>query len=452
VQMARKARVPMRDKAGKEYRYKFLVYPNITNQKDLEKDSFVISLGNTIRSLNSIRKDIHFTVLITEEVKSLKAFKNVEQVIYDLPITKSTMRAHFDTNQFLKVVDWKNNDFDVIYSQLPEHTSQLVNVLHNKTNLRPVIVGYCHWYEIDENSTYDKRSFLANLVGTLQMTECGVNSQWLKNLVLKKAGEYFNEDMIARLDKIIQVQPPGVDFIHRGRSRVKPKSILFNHRPDNYTGLDWFIQVLDRLYKRRKDFTLYTTLAGVNRPYAKQVDIEDRKKYLRFLRQMYLGVGTFEKYSAWSVSTTDGLSQGVPYLLPNRLCYPEMVGENYPLFYDGRDDFEKKLIYALDHPTKINRYRNQVKQLSQKMLWKKRMREWFNDWKFLDELPTVDKTNSFKKIVKFIKRHGSVTKNDILEYMGWGAGIGWSKYRNLLRQEPEIRFTKSRYIHVKRSH
>ena len=34
----------------KTYDYKILVYPNITFQKDLEKDSYVVVLGNIIKS------------------------------------------------------------------------------------------------------------------------------------------------------------------------------------------------------------------------------------------------------------------------------------------------------------------------------------------------------------------------------------------------------------------
>ena len=55
----------------KEYKYKLLVYPNITFQKDLEKDSYVIVLGNIIRELNKIRDDIHWTIFSPHEISSL---------------------------------------------------------------------------------------------------------------------------------------------------------------------------------------------------------------------------------------------------------------------------------------------------------------------------------------------------------------------------------------------
>ena len=63
----------------KEYKYKILVYPNITYLKDLEKDSYVVVLGNIIRELNKIRDDLFFTILTPSFVNSLD-FENTEQL------------------------------------------------------------------------------------------------------------------------------------------------------------------------------------------------------------------------------------------------------------------------------------------------------------------------------------------------------------------------------------
>ena len=52
----------------KEYKYKILVYPNITFMKDLEKDSYVVVLRNVIKELNKVRDDIFWTILSPEQL------------------------------------------------------------------------------------------------------------------------------------------------------------------------------------------------------------------------------------------------------------------------------------------------------------------------------------------------------------------------------------------------
>ena len=93
-----------------------------------------------------------------------------------------------------------------------------------------------------------------------------------------------------------------------------------------------------------------------------------------FLSTMKFGVGTFEDYSAWSISTTDGFSVGVPYLLPNKLCYPEMVAvadKPYPYLYDGREDFKKKFKEMLDNPIEYD-----TENVAKHMVWEERISKW----------------------------------------------------------------------------
>lgn len=428
----------------KEFKFKFLVYPNITYQKDLEKDSYVVVIRELIKALNHLRNDIHFTLILPNYVESLD-LPNVEQSYYPMPTYPNSMRTHFDFTKMKEIVDWTHKDFDVLYSHLPEHTAQLSNLFCNTTDLSPMILGYCHWYEIKENTSYSKNMFLANIAGTLEMKECGVNSEWLKKLVIERAGKYFNAATIAELEKIIQPHYLGIENVYKKRAKVIKNSILFNHRPNDYTGWNWFIEILDELWQERKDFQLFTTLAEVERPYSKNISTNSRPEYLDFVKTMYLGVGAFEKYSSWSVAVTDGLSQGVPYLLPNKLCYPEMLGDKYPLFYKDREDFKKKLNELLDSTREVETTVKWLKPRLKEFLWQERVSHWFRDWKVLDELPTVKRSEGYERLLKFIKGKGSTTKSEILKHMKWGKDIAFSRYRNLLRLEPKIRLTKDSY-------
>lgn len=428
----------------KEYKFKFLVYPNITYQKDLEKDSFIVVIRNVIDVLNLIRGDIHFTVIVPEIVESLSVLNNVEQVIYEMPSYPNAMRTHFDFNKLMEIIDYKRNDFDVVYSHLPEHTAQLTNLFNNNTNINPLFIGYCHWYEVKENTKYDKDMFLVNISGTLEMEECGVNSLWLKNLVLERSAEYFYQDVIEKLDRIIQPHYLGVEGVNFNRANIEKNSILFNHRDNEYTGWDWFIKTLDSLWEERQDFHLYTTLAEVDKPYATKVEITSRTEYLNFISKIYIGVGCFEKYSAWSIATTDGLSQGIPYLLPNSMSFPEML-PNYPLFYDSKKDFKFMLKRLFDYDIEYGETVKWIKENMMNYLWTDRVSTWFDEWKVLEKMDCVGDSDGYNRLLDFIKTQKTVTKEQILTEMNWGIRIGFSKYRNRLRNEPGIVFTKKNY-------
>ena len=64
----------------------------------------------------------------------------------------------------------------------------------------------------------------------------------------------------------------------------------------------------------------------------------------------------------------------------------------------------------------------------------------------ISKLPTLkNDTDTYKKVVNFVHRKKSVSKSDILNFLNWGVRISFSGYRNRLRNESTIRFTKDRY-------
>jgi len=162
-----------------------------------------------------------------------------------------------------------------------------------------------------------------------------------------------------------------------------------------------------------------------------------------------MGVGCFKTYSAWSISTTDGLSQGVPYVLPNKLCYPEMVGKDYPLLYN-EEDFLSTIKNMLDNPNAREEANSYLAPKLPDFKWGGRVLSWFDDWKQLDDLKIIQDTDGYQRVLKFINRKKSVSKKDILEHLGWGVRVKWTTYRNRLRTEPTIRFTKNRYEVIKK--
>jgi len=430
---------------NKEYKYKILVYPNITFQKDLEKDSYVVVLGNIIKQINKIRDDIHWTIFSPEYIDSL-CFPNTEQLKLPLPSYPNAMRLHFDQKTIFKHINYKKNDFDMVYSHLPEHTLQLKNVFLNETNIEPRFFGYTHWTEFPEITNYKQTVMDINFLGLLAMDKCGINTQGQKNLILKNAQTHFNRDVIHRLDTILQPQYLGWEIPKYDKQTTDKKIIVFNHRPHTYKNYPWFLKQMDKLWERRKDFEVWVPLADSTeeREYLTN-DKYDRFGYFSKLSSCYIGVCAKQKYGGWAVSATDGMSVGVPYMFLDADYYHELAGDA-GIYYE-ENKFIDEINTLLDSKNLRDKWSNKSLKRFEQGKWENAILP-FN--KMIDD--TIEKlpmlkndTDTYKKVVDFIHRKKSVTKSDILDMLNWGVRISFSGYRNRLRNEPTIRFTKNRY-------
>ena len=429
----------------KEYKYKILVYPNITFQKDLEKDSYVVVLGNIIREMNKVRDDIHWTIFSPEHINSLD-FDNTKQLMLPLPSYPNAMRLHFDQKRIIKGIDFRHNDFDIVYSHLPEHTLQLKNVFLNETNIEPAFVGYTHWTEFPEITNYKETVMDINFLGLLAMKKCGINTQGQKNLVLKNASTHFNDDVVSRLDKILEPQYLGWEIPKYEKQTTDKKIIVFNHRPHAYKNYPWFLEQMDKLWSRRKDFEVWVPLADkVDREYITN-DKYDRYGYFSKLSSCYLGVCAKQKYSGWAVSATDGMSVGVPYIFTDDDYYRELA-DKYGIYYKNDVSFLEKVESLLDDREIQKVYSNMALERFEQGKWKTAIHQFNNMFDgAIDNLPMLkNDTDTYKKVLDFIHKKKSVTKADILNMLNWGVRISFSGYRNRLRNEPTIRFTKDRY-------
>ncbi len=429
----------------KEYGYNILVYPNITYQKDLEKDSYVVVLCNIIKELNKIRDDIYWTIISPRQIDSLD-FDNTEQIILPLPSYPNAMRTHFDFKTIIREIDWKKKHYDIVYTHLPEHTLQLKNLLYNNTNINPSFIGYTHWTEFPEITNYDMTVMDVNFLGILEMERCGINTQGQKNLIIKNAKTHFNDDVVNRLDEILKPQYLGWEIPKYKKQTSDKKIIVFNHRPHKYKNYDWFLKQMDKLWVQRQDFEVWVPLADtVTKPYMTN-DKYDRFGYFSKLSSCYIGVSCKQKYGGWAISSTDGMSVGVPYMFSDDDYYHELAGDA-GIYYKDENEFMFELNKFLDDDRKL------------RGLWSKKSLDRFENGKWgtaihqfndmlnetIDKLPCISETDSYTKILDFIHKKKSVSKQDILDYLNWGVRISFTSYRNRLRKEPTIKFTKDRY-------
>ena len=427
---------------------RILVYPNITFQEDLEKDSYIQVIKKQIKLLNEQRDDLWFYLILTKPVESL-AFDNVTQLYIDLPTYPPTMRSHFDVGEMKKILS-HDLDFDVVMSHLPEHTHALKNTMYNVTHHTPLFFGYCHWFDVKPVVAWSKDSFLQNITGLLEYERCYLNTQYQKDMVIKQAKDTFNDNVIEKLNYILTPQHLGVDEDDICRladvssefdgmpGSGREKIIVFNHRPDTYKHFEGFMKITDELWKIRQDFKVWVPLLGKpNREYV-ITDKFDKKGYYDFLKKCWVGFSPKQTYGGWSVATTDGMMNGVPYIMYNDTYYEELWATG-DFFKSDKDAIGLLNAYLDD-----NKYRDEmgisaVAWIADHLVYKDKMTEMSG---YINTLVCKTKQMKFSKklneLIDFIKENGSVTKREVMEFLGWGRGIKFTPYRRSLMAHPNI--------------
>ena len=434
------------DDKSKVKTVRVLVYPNITFQRELSKDSYIQVIKQQITLLNTLRDDLWFYLILPCEVPSLN-FPNVTQWFIKMPSYPPAMRSHFDVLNMQNILDYTNLDFDLVMSHLPEHTHALKNTMYNLTHHTPPIFGYCHWFDVKEVVTWPKDSFIQNIAGLLEYDRCYLNTQYQKDLVIKQARETFNDDIIDKLESILTVQYLGVnrDNIVSHIQENTEKIIVFNHRPDAYKNFNGFMKVCDELWKKRQDFKVWIPLLDQpNRDYV-VTDKGDKDWYYKELQRCCVGFSPEQKYGGWSVATTDGMMNGVPYIMFDASYYHEL-NDKGEFFKDDHDALMLMNIYLDDPKYRNEQANNALNHVYNKLIYSNeiiKMNDYINNLlsrqKVMRSINIVSdvKTDRLQDIVEFIKK-GPATKKQIMEFLGWGRGIKWSPYRRALMLHPNI--------------
>ena len=427
---------------GKEIKHqntvRVLVYPNITFQKDLEKDSYIQVIKKQIKLLNEIRDDLWFYLILPKPVPSLQ-FDNVTQMYIDLPTYPPTMRSHFDVSKLQKMLGEKL-DFDLVMCHLPEHAHALKNTLYNVTHHVPPFFGYSHWFDVEQIVSWPKDSFLQNMTGLLEYDRCYLNTQHQKDLVIEQAEDTFNHITIERLRNILMPQHLGVDRsdIVSDINYEPEKIIVFNHRPDTYKHFKEFIAVCDKLWEMRQDFKVWIPLLEKpNRDYVITTK-GDKDWYYKQLQKCYIGFSPKQKYGGWSVATTDGMMNGVPYIMYDAGYYHELY-EQGDFFEDDDDAFMLLNTYLNDPDYRNEEASKALDWVGTRLVYKD---EVVNMNQYMDDLLADQKvmgdSDKFNEIVHYIRKRGSVTKIELMDWLNWGRGIKWSPYRRALMEHPNI--------------
>ena len=501
---------------------RILVWPNITfDIEQLEKDSYVQTIHKMIAGLNEIRNDLWWELVLpltSGDFTFFDEFNNVDVVQVKWPQNIQTTRGHFDkfslNTSFVKKdtdaegkmvsahdgieykirrernttigktqdtdfnihwkyyedeVNWNFKDIDLIFSHLPETTWNLLNYLGNEWHHLPPVLGYCHWFDVDEVCNWQYPAFIRECEGISLMKKCYVNTESQKQLVLKNAKKHFSDSFVKELDNKIEPYHLPVTDSHVSAEVIKPfvdglgrQTIVFNHRTKTYKDFKNFIlKVCDPLWEKRQDFKVWIPLLDLaqmkemgdmswkdrlakNSGYIDDTKFDDKEKYHRYLSQCKVGYSPPQKYNGWSVATTDGMMTGCPFIMFDADYYHEL---NPTADYFTGYDYAIKLLekYLDDDKYRDEKAQESLDYVREKLTWSTAIERLSEDIDAVVE--STKKANpdgeGMGKILKDLKEAGSMTKRELISQR-WGSGIKFTPYRRALMEHPNVMDTHQR--------
>lgn len=417
---------------------RILVYPNITFAKDLTKDSYNAYLALMMKALTAVNPNLFFYVLTPETLEMFDA-PNVQQCLYKLPTHAPVMRVHFDVAQFQAIAS-KFIDIDLVWSHLPEHTHAIVATLENVTHHRPKVFGYAHWFDFANVATWGGSSFRENISGLLYMDRCYLNTAAQKAHVLADAAQTFTDAILKQLDEKLVVQYPPIADTHVRSAPLTDtaKVIVFNHRPEKYKDFPQFLATMRALREQRQDFTVWVPLYDGTPPEPWITNEKyDKEGYYQQLSQCRVGYAPKQAYDGWSISTTDGLMNGCPYIMYDAPYYKEL--------HAGADVFttSKDAIALLHRYLDDDAYRHEaaVQGLRRAQELCASVTAAQMNARIVGLVQTMDARHTPKaqELVDLIREHGCLSKRELVTaYLNWGRGIPFTPYRRALLSHPNI--------------
>ena len=284
----------------------------------------------------------HHYVVVPEKHNIPDDRENVTLIPFKYPRDVLSNRSHFDGASFRNLFDFRFMDFDFVFCHQPEKLYNILVSFNDKRygqNMARFI--FFHWVDCPQSrsSSAIPPSYLRQLEAIQQSDKTffhtDISSEWLKKNYSNKQSTELNLGYVKDKTKTFPLSndkfPDSVPL----KSDVS-NTIVFNHRWAKSTGVNRFEEYMEGL-----DYDVWCTDSKAPKKYKAQG--LSRPKYRHLLENSLCSVCFVDNYATWNLSIQDGLSLNKPVLIYDHPTMRKVVGDDYPLFFKTKEDFQYKL-------------------------------------------------------------------------------------------------------------
>ena len=339
--------------------------------------------------LTEIVEKINWTVYILiaplKDFADIKSYdnifkhKNVIFIPYTYPIDAFTIRQHFNIIEFDSIFK-ELPKIDIVWNNIIELSRNIKTYLFQKSK-ETKLISCCYWMDTPEINEAKVATEISYQYRQFDGYECSD----LCIFTCKSTKEAFfnNAKLVFKSNKINQIKKKSFiwDFgfskkeadTYKLEEKFEKKTILFLNRLSgiNYTHHIEFIEAVNKLYEKRKDFqVIFTNPSGkysidelkelVKPLYIYKEGSLNRQEYFELLWKADISFHGFILERMGGCSQVESLYCNNITIMPMVFEYARRGGKKYPYYinHDGDspivDSIVQKLNYALDSLDYIN--------------------------------------------------------------------------------------------------
>lgn len=174
-------------------------------------------------------------------------------------------------------------------------------------------------------------------------------------------------DRISSKSSILPTAMIDVDLfrrIQKEEERYERPTIFYNHRLAGYKRYMAAFRLLHEIHgERGGDFDVQISYQDGDKsnvirrkfPFVRIVRNDTREDYLREMARCHVNV-TNSSYEVLPVAVIESIGMGHVVIAPRSICFPELMGEDYPFLYRNRKEEKRMINDVLDDPSEISKW------------------------------------------------------------------------------------------------
>jgi glycosyltransferase involved in cell wall biosynthesis len=227
------------------------------------------------------------------------------------------------------------------------------------------------------NSNTHLESFLSALPDFIRMMpDCRPN--WIKSAIKEKAAVIYPGCHFAGVGSVAPTHedgPPLVIWNHRWEHDKNPESFFSALTAMQHCGLDFRLAVMGKTYIHTPPI-FETAKTQFNKHIVQWGYVPTRHAYQQWLGRGKTVISTALQEN-FGISVVEAIRHGCLPLLPNRLCYPEILPEMFheDFLYSSQTDLEEKLAILLTGGDEWQAKRHLLAEHMGRYAWERAIRQ-----------------------------------------------------------------------------